>query len=193
MADGLGAWRWVAVAAAVAGILAAAGCERTAPRNFGVVKDGVLYRSGQLTPTAFVRVLEDSHIRTVVTLRPDRGAAPNSDAHEDGLCRERGVKFVRITPPTATDDGDAPLDQMAQAFLQVMDDPANFPVLVHCTAGRDRTGTMSAVYRMEYDHWPPGRALAEMGEYGFDPAKDAAARAYADFIRAYRPRNSPKQ
>jgi protein tyrosine/serine phosphatase len=69
-----------------------------------------------------------------------------------------------------------------------MDDPANYPVWVHCTAGRDRTGAMCAVYRMEYDHWSAEQALAEMREYGFDPEKDAAARAYAEFVRSYRRR-----
>jgi protein tyrosine/serine phosphatase len=138
-------------------------------------------------------VLADHGIRTVVTLRPDRGAAPNSDAHEDEICRARGVKFVRIPPRVAGEEeaGDAALDQVARAFLGVMDDPGNYPVLVHCTAGRDRTGTMCAVYRMEYDRWSPGDALSEMGHFGFDPERDAAARAYAHYVRSYRPRREP--
>jgi tyrosine-protein phosphatase SIW14 len=72
-----------------------------------------------------------------------------------------------------------------------MDDPANHPVLVHCTAGRDRTGAMCAVFRMEFDRWRPDDALAEMREFGFDPEKDAAARAYADYVRSYRARSKP--
>ena len=55
-------------------------------------------------------------------------------------------------------------------------------------AGRDRTGAMCAVYRIEYNRWAPERALDEMRTGGFDPDRDAAAGTYADFVRGYRPR-----
>ncbi|HUR54270.1 MAG TPA: tyrosine-protein phosphatase [Gemmataceae bacterium] len=174
-----------------ASLWANAGCRPTAPRNFGVVKPGVLYRSGQVSAAEFGRVLADHQIRTVVTLRPARGEVPNSDAHEEELCRARGVRYVRIPPP-AGEHGESPLGRVAADFLRVTDDPANHPVWVHCTAGRDRTGAMCAVYRMEYDGWTPDRALAEMREYGFDPDKDAAARAYAEFVLTYRPRKAER-
>ena len=100
----------------------------------------------------------------------------------------RGIKFVRIAPYVSGSDepGDKALGQVAQVFLAVMDDPASYPVLVHCTAGRDRTGSMCAVYRMEFDHWSPDTALKEMQSFKFDPEANDAARAYADFVRSYR-------
>lgn len=182
----LGGWRVRAAVVFGAALVAGVGCDG-GPRNFGVVEPGVLYRSGQLDPKAFERVLVENRIKTVVTLRPDRGEAENSDAHEEGVCRARGVKFVRI-PPGAAEPGADPLDPVVRAFLAVTDDPANHPVLVHCTAGRDRTGTVCAVYRIERDRWAPDRALAEMRDFGFDPEKDAAAGAYARYVLNYRPR-----
>ena len=44
------------------------------PRNFHVVEDGVLYRSGQLTPEELTSVLDQYHIKTVITLRTVREA-----------------------------------------------------------------------------------------------------------------------
>ena len=166
-------------------VLAAA---RSRTRNFGVVRDGTLYRSGQLSPAAFERVLTEHRIKTVVTLRPVRDPAVNAsaDTWEEEVCRAHGARHVRLAPQDET--GAAGLDQMARGFLAVMDDPANHPVLVHCVAGRDRTGTMCAVFRMEYDRWPPAEAAAEMAQFEFDPAKDAAARAYERYVLSYRPR-----
>jgi tyrosine-protein phosphatase SIW14 len=168
------------------------GCQPSTPRNFGIVKPGVLYRSGQLPAEQFGQVLAEHRIRTVVTLRPARGAVPNSDDHEEGMCRARGVRYVRIPPQLPAEEraGESPLGRVATDFLRVMDDPANHPVWVHCTAGRDRTGAMCAVYRMEYDRWPPEQALAEMRAFGFDPDKDEPARAYAQFVLSYRRRES---
>ncbi|WP_162136240.1 fused DSP-PTPase phosphatase/NAD kinase-like protein, partial [Zavarzinella formosa] len=126
------------------------GCQPSTPRNFGVVKPGVLYRSGQVTAEEFGQALTDHRIRTVVTLRPVRGETPNSDVREEEICLARGIRYVRISPRIPNGHaGESPLGPVAADFLQIMDDPANHPVWVHCTAGRDRTGAMCAAYRME--------------------------------------------
>jgi tyrosine-protein phosphatase SIW14 len=176
-----------ALAALVLALAAGAGCDR-GPRNFAVVTPEVLYRSGQLDRRTFERVITEHQIKTVVSLRPDRGDAENSDAHEEETCRARGVTFVRI-PPRTEDAGGDPLGPVVRAFLAVTDDPANHPILVHCTAGRDRTGTVCAVYRIERDGWPPAQALDEMRRFGFEPDKDAAAGAYANYVLNYRRRD----
>jgi tyrosine-protein phosphatase SIW14 len=148
-------------------------------RNFGVVREGVLFRSGQLSPAGLERV------RTVVSLRPVRDADSNPDTWEADVCPAMGARHARAG---LRGEGDAGLDRMVEGFLAVMDDAANYPVLVHCLAGRDRSGVACAVYRMEFDRWPAGRAAAEMGEYGFDPGKDAAAKGFEGFVLQYRPR-----
>jgi len=155
-------------------------------RNFGVVREGVLYRSGQLTPSAFDRVLTEHGIKTVVSFRPIRDEEAKSDAWEEVVCRERGLRHVRTT--CGEEAGEAGLNRMAEGFLAVMDDPRNYPVLVHCLAGRDRTGAMCAIYRMEYDRWSPERAATEMRAYEFDPDKDLPAKAYERYVLQYRTR-----
>jgi protein tyrosine/serine phosphatase len=94
------------------------------------------------------------------------------------------VNFIRLTPNGA----EKWLDQMTVGFLSVMDDPTHYPVLVHCFAGRDRTGTMCAIYRMEYEGWPSSLAASEMGHFGFDPAKDDVAKSYEQYVMKYRTR-----
>jgi tyrosine-protein phosphatase SIW14 len=53
-------------------------------------------------------------------------------------------------------------------FREIMNNPANHPVLVHCLAGKHRTGAMCAVFRMEQDHWSNQQAIKEVELYGFD-------------------------
>ena len=53
-------------------------------------------------------------------------------------------------------------------FLQVVNDPANQPVFVHCKGGRHRTGAMTATYRMTREGWTAEQAVAEMKRFDFD-------------------------
>ena len=91
------------------------------------------------------------------------------DLQQDGLAIERqfvesaGMKFFRIPMTTRT----APTSDDLSRFLQLVNDPANQPVYVHCAGGRHRTGVMTAVYRMSHDGWNSDRAFKEMKQYDF--------------------------
>lgn len=139
-------------------------------RNFRVVRDGVLYRSGQMTRAGLERALHDYGIRTVVSLR-DReipGEAPPDQAEEE-FCKKMEVRHVRITPRNwEGPDLVPPVEVGVQQFLAVMRDPGNYPVLVHCFAGIHRTGAYTAIYRMELEGWASERALTEMKACGYD-------------------------
>ena len=141
-------------------------------RNFRVVEDRVLYRSGQLSPDVFERVLDEYGIKTVVTLRTTRDSRPFPDDWEREVCEVRGLKHVRFVPRVwgMDEKGEIPAEENVRAFLEVMRDPKNHPVLIHCFAGIHRTGTMCAVYRMEFHRWTVDDAIAEMQLCGFDVA-----------------------
>jgi protein tyrosine/serine phosphatase len=158
-------------------------------RNFRVVKPGVLYRSGQMTLTGLERVIHDYGIRTVVTLRDAdvEGERPPDWAEEE-FCRKMDLRHVRIRPqrwwsPTG---GPVPAEEGVKRFLAVMDDPANYPVLVHCFAGIHRTGAHVAIYRMEYDRWPTAEALDELRACGYRNLDDEWD--VLGYLEQYRPR-----
>ena len=43
-------------------------------------------------------------------------------------------------------------------FFEIMDNPANYPVLIHCYHGVGRAELYSALYRIEYEGWDNDKA-----------------------------------
>jgi hypothetical protein len=166
------------------------------------VAPGVLYRSGQLTADGFRDAVGRVSIRTIVNCQNEDGRGEFSDpklacsywdthtVRESDLCRELGVRYVHLDPDLAARRTDptarpAVIDQ----FLAILDDPAARPVLLHCRAGLHRTGVLAAVYRMEYEGWEPGAALAELKAHGFGDLACTAANDYVQqYVLNFRPR-----
>lgn len=194
-------YRWIAGAALLAVIVAVPAVtyrDRYAhAKRLREVAAGKLYRSGQLTADGFRDAVRRLGIRTVVNAQNefpdpqlpanyfDRRATP-----EQELCRNLGVRYVHLSPDLvpdrlAPDARPAVIDQ----FLAVVDDPANYPILLHCKAGLHRTGVLTAVYRVEYDRWDHASALAEMRAVGFGDRKCTAANDYVrQYVLNYKPR-----
>jgi tyrosine-protein phosphatase SIW14 len=157
-------------------------------RNFRVVRPGVLYRSGQMTRQGLQRVVHDYGIKTVVSLRDGQSA---TDRAEEEFCKGEELNFVRILPSRWGDDGGSvPVESGVRRFREVMSDPKNYPVLVHCFAGIHRAGSYSAVYRMEFERWSNAQAIAEMKTCGYSNLDDELD--ILGFMEQYRPTWMPK-
>lgn len=158
-------------------------------RNIRIVEPDILYRSGQLGRAGFERLLHDYGIRTVISLRDsdDPNVSP-PDRHEEHYCQKMDIEFVRITPRSWWPEynGPPPAEKGIETFLKVMDNPKNYPVLLHCFAGTHRTGAMVAIYRLEFNHWSNDDALAELRGAGYknlDNETDVLT-----YLENYRPR-----
>ncbi len=184
----------VVMALIVAAPLVYSSHQQTHRRNFRVVEDGILYRSGQLTPEGLDRILREKNIRTVISLRGSRQPGnPPPDAWEEAFCQERGVQFVRLEPRVwgENEKGEIPAQQNVTRFVELLADSQNHPVLVHCFAGIHRTGTLCAIYRMYFQGWPADRAIDEMELYGFAP--EDLHEHIAGYLRNYPHRLIPKK
>ena len=116
-----------------------------------------LYRSAQPEAEGFKTLAKEPGIKTVVSLR-----AFNSD---EALADGTGIKLVRIKIHTwhiETED-------VVLALANIRNAEALGPVLLHCQHGADRTGLISALYRMLYQGWSKVAALDEMlnGNFGY--------------------------
>jgi tyrosine-protein phosphatase SIW14 len=143
-------------------------------RNFHVVRDGVLYRSGQLSVSGLKRVINDHRIKTVVTLRcAQRNVDLPPDYDEEEYCKKMELNYFRLPQlPWDAPDGSVPNEVSVIKFREIMSNPANHPVLVHCLAGKHRTGAMCAIFRMEFDHWTNEQAIDELALYGYDNVQE---------------------
>ena len=138
-------------------------------RNFRTVREGVLYRSGQLSLDAFDRIAHDYGIRTVISLRPALPGQLPPDWKEEEFCHHQDIKYIRLPPKHWWgENGPAPADENVREFLRIIDDPKNYPVLVHCFAGTHRTGAYCCIFRMEYDHWDRADAINELYRCGYE-------------------------
>jgi len=113
----------------------------------------MLYRSEQ--PTALgMRNLEKLGIRTVISLRH-----MNSDDDEVRGTHLR-TEHVRIFTWNIE-------DRQVIEVMRILRNTDNGPFLIHCQHGSDRTGLMSAMYRILEQGWSVDAALAELTGGGF--------------------------
>jgi protein tyrosine/serine phosphatase len=124
--------------------------------NFGRVNEH-LYRGSQPNHEQFAQ-LRQFGIRTVIDLRSDY------KKEEETWVRELGMNFFRIPLKTRV----AATEEQSSHFFAILNDPANWPVYIHCKGGRHRTGAMSAIYRITHDGWTADQAWHEMKAYDFD-------------------------
>ncbi len=124
--------------------------------NFGKVNENY-YRGSQPDAAGFGE-LKRIGIKTVIDLRGDsREEAPE-------LARRAGLQYVNIPLSTKR----PATDEQTAYFLKLVNDPANWPVYVHCKGGRHRTGEMTALYRITKDGWTADQAYQEMKKYDFE-------------------------
>jgi tyrosine-protein phosphatase SIW14 len=89
-----------------------------------------------------------------------------------------------VPPNRPASERPAAIDQ----YLRVLDDPASYPILIHCRAGLHRTGLFTAIYRMEKQHWAPLQAWLEMKANGFGELNCFADNPYVtQYLLTYQP------
>jgi protein tyrosine/serine phosphatase len=112
------------------------------------------YRSAQLQESDITRI-QALGIKTVVNLR-----AFHSD---DALLKKTSITMYRVKIHTwHIEDEDVIL-----ALQLIRKAEKDGPVLLHCQHGADRTGLITAMYRMLYMGWSKEQALDELQHGGF--------------------------
>ena len=138
--------------------------------HFRTVRKRVLYRSGQPRGPG-LHALRLWGIRTIVNLRgEDGGGIPE----ERAFAAEHGIAFQAI-PVGGTHEAIA---EAVDRFLAIVDREENWPVLVHCSRGKERAGVLAATFRVQYDKWPSQQALYELYRYGLTPGSMPVAEEF---------------
>lgn len=130
------------------------------PKRFGVVVEGRLYRSGEISPAQLEHVNREYGIRRVISLLDP--SAPQSIAEREAAAR-LGIIWENV--PLRGDGSSTPEDRAR--IIRLLTDPDAPPTLVHCAAGANRTGLACGLYRIHVQHWTYEQALDEMRRYDF--------------------------
>ena len=115
------------------------------------------YRSAQPEREGFVALVQRCGVRTIISLRA---------FHSDGPL----VKDLHVTrydiPMHAWH---IELEDVVAALKRLTESMRRGPTLLHCEHGADRTGLVTALYRIAYQGWNKNAAIDELenGNFGF--------------------------
>ena len=112
-------------------------------------------------------------IKTVLDLR----GGPIHKPRERKRVEAAGMRYISmrlsgIFPPK---------DRQIARILEVLENPADAPIFVHCWRGADRVGLVIACYRIAHDHWTNSRALAEARHERLSPLEVLMRRYVRNF------------
>jgi protein tyrosine phosphatase (PTP) superfamily phosphohydrolase (DUF442 family) len=122
-----------------------------ATANFGTVQDGRVYRSGQMPARALARTIRREGIKTVLNLR---GSNPDQPWYRAERAATLGAGATQVDMSLASDLWLS--RAQARTLVRVLD-TSEYPILIHCEWGSERTGLASAVAEL----LRPGGSLAE--------------------------------
>lgn len=131
-----------------------------APRNFGVVVPDGIYRGGQPTSSG-MKYLQGLGVRTVVKLNHTRLDQEQEQAER------LGMKFVSL-PLDPSTVGEQTSCASVAAAVAILSDRSTWPVYLHCTHGRDRTGLVVGAYREMVERKPWAIVDEELDRFGHD-------------------------
>lgn len=120
-------------------------------KNYGIVREGILSRSGLPKANGYAWLLRQG-ARSIVNLTTEDRR--DLLVHRFGF--DRYLWLPMVGPPSHA---------QAEQFLGFVQDSGNWPLHVHCDAGKDRSGVMVALFRYAIDGWPLERALEEAKLY----------------------------
>jgi uncharacterized protein (TIGR01244 family) len=150
--------------------------EQPAIFNFTLVNDQ--FCTGGQPKLEALEKLKTEGVKSILNLRtpPEHRAAD-----EEAKAKELGLKYFNI--PVIYRE---PKDEQVDLFLQITDDPANRPMLIHCTAAV-RVGAFWMIRRVLRDGWTVEAAEEEAKKIGLREAPHLVA-----FSRAYIEKNRKK-
>jgi protein tyrosine/serine phosphatase len=149
--------------------------DRFIPKRWGVVQEGKIYRSGQLSQHLVKKTLQVNHIQTVVDLTYDIREDDNHAA-ELAAIAELGIER-KLCPLDSDGTGDPHIYAQAVSAVAASAREGK-PVLVHCIAGAQRTGGVIALYRLLVEGRSPAFVLEEMQKYAYDPKRSPRLQEY---------------
>jgi len=123
--------------------------------NFKEISENKVYKSGVIPPEKIASYIQNHQITSVIDLRfpHTKDKVNNPEIPEELTAEKEAVEKLKGVTYFNLGTDQVPTQETVDEFLQIMDDPSNYPVLLHCYHGVGRAQMFSAIYRMEYEGW----------------------------------------
>ena len=123
--------------------------------NFETITEEKVYKSGVIPPDQLKDYINKYHIKSIVDLRfPGTIDLVNNPeipaeltAEKNAIEKIKGVNYFN------NGSDQVPKLENLKTFFRIMDNPSNYPVLIHCYHGVGRAELYSAIYRIEYENF----------------------------------------
>ncbi len=167
---------------------------------FMPITEGKVYKSGLIKDyDTLESKLVDHNIKTVIDLLTPSVQDKLNPAFQDDIDIEDNyikkinkehnltIRHVNIQSVQV------PSKENLIRFFEILDDPASYPVLIHCYHGVGRAKIYSAIYRIEYENWKNEDARADtrimVEGFGYK-SSFADGKEKGDFLMHYKPRSA---
>ena len=127
--------------------------------RFRVIDPGKVYKSGVMSVDKLEQTINKYNIKSIIDLRdPQSEDAQREGTHksiisESALADRLHINYYNLPSQQV------PSDDAVHKFLKIMNEPNNYPVLIHCYHGKGRAVLYSALYRIEYQDFNNSEAL----------------------------------
>ena len=130
-------------------------------RPMAEVVPHTIYRGARPQSEEDYELLRTKRIKTILNL----GVLPQEKTAEESMAKKYAMKVISvfIVPSPITNS-----DKTIEEALQILRDPANYPIYVHCRYGRDRTSLVVGLYSLTSYRLSLRDTWEEMKYYGFN-------------------------
>jgi protein tyrosine/serine phosphatase len=127
--------------------------DRHINNNFMEITEGKVYKSGVIPPDEIAGYVAKYHIKSIVDLRfPGTGDDINNpEVPQELIAEKQAVEKIKGVNYFNNGSDQIPTEANLTSFFKIMDNPDNYPVLIHCYHGIGRAQLYSAIYRIEYE------------------------------------------
>jgi protein tyrosine phosphatase (PTP) superfamily phosphohydrolase (DUF442 family) len=132
-------------------------------KHLAIHDPGMVYRSAWLEADVFREIIEKYQIRTVLNLCEPGELGEQRCIDQRQAVRGSGARLIELPMPAATIDPD---DPAIQPFVELLSDPTNYPLLVHCQHGVTRTAKVLAMYDILFRGMTAEQSIAVMPLFG---------------------------
>lgn len=157
-------WLWAFLGLSTAAAVGGGVWHHKRYKHFDVHDAGMVFRSAWLEGPVFSELIERHQIRSVVNLCNPGEMGQQRCVDQRAAVEGAGAVLYDCTMPNTVD----PADPQVARLVEILSDPASYPMLVHCQHGVTRTAKVLAMYDILYKKMSADESLKRMPLYGRD-------------------------